>query len=126
LFCDVDHFKEINDTWGHGVGDRVLATLAARIRRGVRSGDTVGRTGGDEMLIILPDIHSSDELGRIAEKIRCRVAQPIPVSATTIHATMSIGATIAVPGETVAAITARADAAMYQAKSGRRNTVICH
>ncbi|CQD08640.1 PAS/PAC sensor-containing diguanylate cyclase [Mycobacterium lentiflavum] len=126
LFCDVDRFKEINDTWGHGIGDQVLATLASRISGSVRSGDTVGRTGGDEMLVILPDIHGSDELAGIAEKIRSRVAQPIRVSATTIHATMSIGATIAVPGEPVASITARADAAMYRAKSGRANAVICN
>jgi diguanylate cyclase (GGDEF)-like protein/PAS domain S-box-containing protein len=124
LFCDVDYFKEINDTWGHGVGDAVLATLAARIRSSVRQGDTVGRTGGDEILILLPGVHNIDEVAEIAEKIRCRAAEPIQLSATTICATLSIGATIALPGEAVSSITARADAAMYKAKSGDKNTVI--
>ena len=124
LFCDVDHFKDINDTWGHGIGDGVLTTLAARIRESVRQGDTVGRTGGDEILVVLPGLRSIDDVAHIGEKIRCRAAEPIHESGNTIHATLSIGATIAVPGEPVSSITARADAAMYQAKLGDGNTVI--
>jgi diguanylate cyclase (GGDEF)-like protein/PAS domain S-box-containing protein len=123
LFCDVDHFKDINDTWGHGIGDFVLATLAARIRDSVRQGDTVGRTGGDEILVVLPGIHSIDEVAEIAESIRRDAAEPIQVSGNTICATLSIGATIALPGEPVSSILARADAAMYQAKLGDSNTV---
>lgn len=124
LYCDVDHFKTINDTWGHGVGDAVLTTLAARICECVRRDDTVGRTCGDEILVLLPGVHSIDEASLIAEKIRCRVAEPIREAGHTIHVTLSIGATIALSGEPVAAITARADAAMYLAKTGNRNTVI--
>ncbi len=124
LFCDVDHFKAINDTWGHGIGDTVLTTLAARIRESVRHGDTVGRTGGDEILVVLPGVHSIDEVARIGEEIRRRAEEPIHASGTTIHATLSIGATIADPGESVSSITTRADEAMYQAKSSDRNTVI--
>ena len=124
LFCDIDHFKSINDTWGHGIGDAVLTTLAARICESVRHGDTVGRTGGDEILVVLPDVHSIDEVARIGEQIRRRAAEPIHESGTTIHATLSIGATVADSGESVSSITARADAAMYQAKSRDRNTVI--
>ncbi|QZT58748.1 sensor domain-containing diguanylate cyclase [Mycolicibacterium austroafricanum] len=124
LFCDVDHFKDINDTWGHSVGDTVLTTLAARIRESVRKEDTVGRTGGDEILVVLPGLRSIDELVRIGEKIRCRTAEPIHVSGNTIHATLSIGAAIALTGEPASSATARADAAMYQAKSGSRNAVI--
>ena len=124
LFCDIDHFKAINDTWGHGIGDAVLTTVASRIRESVRHGDTVGRTGGDEMLVVLPGVHNIDEVARIGEQIRSRAAEPIHQSGTTIHATLSIGATIADPGESVSSITARADEAMYQAKSRDRNTVI--
>lgn len=124
LFCDVDRFKDINDTWGHGVGDAVLATLAARIRECVRQGDTVGRTGGDEILVVLPGLVGIDQLRNISQKIRSRAAEPIHESGQTIHATLSIGATLAVPGETVSSVIARADAAMYQAKSGDRNTVV--
>ncbi len=124
LFCDVDHFKDINDTWGHGIGDAVLKTLAARIGESVRIADTVGRTGGDEILVLLPGVHGIDEAAQIAEKIRCRAAEPIHVSGNTIRATLSIGATIALPGEPVASVTSRADTAMYQAKLGGRNTVV--
>jgi diguanylate cyclase (GGDEF)-like protein len=123
LFCDVDHFKDINDTWGHGIGDVVLATQAERIRESVRGGDTVGRTGGDEILILLPDVHGINEVAEIAETIRRHTAEPIHVSGNAIYATLSIGATIALPGEPVSSVTGRADAAMYQEKSGARNAV---
>lgn len=124
LFCDVDHFKTINDTLGHAAGDVVLATLAARISESIRQGDTVGRMGGDEMVVLLPGVHSLDEAARIAEKIRCRAAEPIHHDGNTIQATLSIGATVSVPGESANAVTARADEAMYQAKQARRNTVV--
>lgn len=117
LFCDVDHFKDINDTWGHGIGDVVLATLAERIRESVRDGDTVGRTGGDEILILLPDVDGMDEVDEIAAKIRGNAAAPIDIAGNAIRATLSIGATIALPSELVSSVMARADAAMYSEKS---------
>ncbi|MBY0442090.1 MAG: diguanylate cyclase [Mycobacteriaceae bacterium] len=123
LFCDADYFKEINDVWGHPLGDVVLATLAQRIRNCVRDGDTVGRIGGDEMLVLLPSVHSIHEVIGIAEKIRRRVAEPIHHAGNTIRATVSIGATLAIPGESVSTMTARADAAMYTAKQTGRNAV---
>lgn len=123
LFCDVDHFKTINDTWGHAAGDAVLAILAQRFCDCVRRGDTVGRTGGDEMLVVLPGVHGIDDVAQIGEKIRRRAAEPIQHDGLTIYTTVSIGATIARPGESVLTITARADAAMYQAKRSGRNTV---
>ena len=125
LFCDVDRFKAVNDTWGHNVGDVVLSTLADRIRRCVRHGDTVGRTGGDEILVLLPGLHSLEEADQIAEKIRYSAAEPIHHCGNTFHVTLSIGATIAVPGESVLAMTARADEAMYQAKRAGGNSVTC-
>ncbi|WAC90396.1 sensor domain-containing diguanylate cyclase [Mycobacterium sp. Aquia_213] len=121
LFCDVDHFKDINDTWGHGIGDVVLATLAARIHECVRSGDTVGRTGGDEILVLLPGVHGVDGVAEIADTIRRHAAEPIHVAGNAIYATLSIGSTIALPGEPVSSVTARADAAMYQEKSADQN-----
>jgi diguanylate cyclase (GGDEF)-like protein len=123
LFCDVDHFKDINDTWGHGIGDVVLATLAERIRESVRDGDTVGRTGGDEILVVAPDVRGFDELSEIAETIRHHAAEPIDVAGNALRATLSIGATIALPGEPISSVTARADAAMYQDKQGDKNAV---
>ncbi len=123
LFCDADHFKVINDTWGHPVGDFVLSTVAERIRGCVRADDTVGRIGGDEMLVLLPDVHSIDEVVAIAEKIRHCVSQPIDHFGRRIQVTMSIGATLAAPDESVSAMTARADSAMYKSKRAGRNVV---
>ncbi len=123
LFCDADHFKVVNDTWGHPVGDFVLSTVADRIRGCVRADDTVGRMGGDEMLVLLPGVHSVDEVVAIAENIRRRVAEPINHFGRTIQVTVSIGATLAAPDESVRAMTARADAAMYKSKRAGRDTV---
>ncbi|MGB0971228.1 MAG: diguanylate cyclase domain-containing protein [Mycobacterium sp.] len=122
LFCDIDHFKAVNDTWGHTVGDVVLSAVASRIRGCVRNGDTVGRTGGDEMLVLLPGVDSIEQVLAVAEKIRCRVAEPIHHLGRTLNVTVSIGATLAVPGESVSTMTDRADWAMYQAKQAGRNT----
>ncbi|WP_445169222.1 diguanylate cyclase domain-containing protein [Mycolicibacterium sp. Dal123E01] len=124
LFCDVDGFKHINDQYGHVVGDIVLATLAARIREGMRHEDTVGRTGGDEILVLLPGVGSLDEVGKVAEAIRRRAAEPIEYPGGIVHATLSIGATLAVPGDDATTATARADEAMYRAKGTGRNTVV--
>lgn len=124
LFCDVDGFKHINDAYGHTVGDIVLAVLASRIRECVRNGDTVGRTGGDEILVLLPGVRDLDVVAKIAEAVRRRAAEPIEHPGGIIHATLSIGATLALPGEDATTATARADEAMYRAKETGRNTVV--
>ena len=123
LFCDIDHFKTINDTWGHAAGDVVLSTTADRIRECVRRGDVVGRIGGDEILVQLTGVHDIDEVTHIAEKIRCRACEPIRQSGRSLDVTLSIGATLAVPGESVTELTARVDAAMYRAKRAGRNSI---
>lgn len=125
LFCDVDNFKTVNDTWGHAAGDVTLGTLAARIRECVRHEDTVGRMGGDEIVVLLPRIHSLDELGSLAEKIRCRAAEPIRHGDTAFNVTVSIGATLVIPGESERTAIARADLAMYESKQAGRNRVTC-
>lgn len=124
LFCDVDRFKAINDTYGHTVGDVVLRTLAERICESVRSGDTVGRTGGDEILVLLPGLHSAEEATRIAEKIRDRAAEPIHHAGRTLDVGLSIGVTLAIRGESVVDTVARADEAMYEAKRRGGSAVI--
>ncbi len=123
LFCDVDQFKSINDAWGHAAGDVVLATMADRIRGCVRDSDTVGRIGGDEMLVLLPGVHDLEEVAAIAEKIRACASEPIQHNGQNIRATLSIGAALSSPDESADHLTARADAAMYQAKQAGRNTV---
>jgi len=124
LFCDIDGFKRINDAYGHAVGDIVLAALSTRIRECVGPADTVGRTGGDEILVLLPEVRSLDEVAKVAETIRSRAADPIPYPGGIVNATLSIGATLAVPGEDATTATARADEAMYRAKETGRNTVV--
>jgi diguanylate cyclase (GGDEF)-like protein len=125
LYCDIDHFKQINDTWGHAVGDAVLSTIAARMREYVHLEDTVGRIGGDELLIVLRSIGSTDEAVEVGEQIRLKAAEPIHQFGLTIHTTLSIGATTSSGnGESAATVTARADGAMYQAKQAGRNTVV--
>jgi diguanylate cyclase (GGDEF)-like protein/PAS domain S-box-containing protein len=126
LFCDVDQFKSINDGHGHAAGDQVLRIAAERIVDTVRSGDTVARIGGDEILIILPAVEDLDAVTQIAEKIRAAVSEPIPLPNPpgSIRATMSIGATITADDETADELLARADDAMYRAKSTGRNQVV--
>ncbi|MBB3601021.1 diguanylate cyclase (GGDEF)-like protein [Mycolicibacterium sp. BK556] len=124
LYCDIDHFKQINDTWGHAVGDAVLSTIATRMRECVHLDDTVGRIGGDELLILLTNVGSAEEVVEIGERIRALAAEPIHQFGLTIQTTLSIGAASSPdPDEDAAAVTARADAAMYRAKQAGRNTV---
>ncbi|WP_158423489.1 diguanylate cyclase domain-containing protein [Mycobacterium sp. EPa45] len=123
LYCDIDHFKQINDTWGHAVGDAVLSTIAARMRECVHLDDTVGRIGGDEILVLLPGVGSTKDAVEVGERIRGLAAEPIHQFGLTINTSLSIGATSSVPGEPSAAVSARADAAMYQAKQAGRNAV---
>lgn len=123
LFIDVDHFKEINDARGHAAGDAVLRTLAERISQCVRRGDTVGRLGGDEVLVLLPCVRRLSQITRVAEKIRARGSEPIDLGGETCHATLSIGATLTVPGESASDTLARADLAMYEAKRRGGNAV---
>jgi diguanylate cyclase (GGDEF)-like protein len=123
LFCDVDHFKAVNDTWGHTTGDVVLATIGTRISECVRAGDTVGRIGGDEILVLMPAVRSLEESATIAERIRMRAAEPIYAGEMVVQVSLSIGATVARPDETVLSVLARADTAMYRAKAAGRDAV---
>lgn len=124
MFCSVDDFETITETWGSAVGDVVLATLAMRIRQCVRQGDTVGRIGWDAALLLLPGVHSLDNVTQIAEKIRGRTEEPIHHSGLTIQVTLSIGGTLAVPGETTSTLWDRVKGAMDTAKHDGGNR--CH
>jgi diguanylate cyclase (GGDEF)-like protein/PAS domain S-box-containing protein len=123
LFCDVDSFKAINDCYGHAVGDQVLKAIADRVTATVRARDLVARVGGDELLIALAGVHGMDEAKEKAEAIRRCVAEPISTTAGAITATLSIGLTLALPGECTDESIARADAALYRAKQAGRNCV---
>jgi diguanylate cyclase (GGDEF)-like protein/PAS domain S-box-containing protein len=124
LFCDLDNFKEINDTFGHLPGDELLRTVATRIRMGLRSGDMAARIGGDELMVVLQGVRSLNDAVTIAEKLRRAVAEPIPTSAGYLTITLSIGVTMVESGENPDEIISRADRAMYRAKQTGRNQVL--
>ncbi len=125
LWCDIDKFKVVNDTYGHAAGDTVLQALADRIRECLRSTDDMGaRLGGDELLVLLYGVRDLSDARDVAEKLRRRAAEPIPTAAGPISITLSIGVTIAHPDEGTDALMARADDAMYQAKKCGRNQVV--
>jgi diguanylate cyclase (GGDEF)-like protein len=126
LMLDLDHFKKINDTYGHLTGDVVLREVALRVTQVVRSYDFVGRYGGEEFLVVLPDCDANNAL-QSAERIRTAIAaQPILASSTEIPVTVSLGATAAMfstPSESEKML-ATADTALYQAKNAGRNCAV--
>ena len=130
LFADVDHFKRINDTYGHAAGDEVLRELAARLRGHLRPSDVAVRFGGEEFALLLPQT-ALREAGRIAERIRCMVnSEPVRTRAGLVPVTVSIGVAQARPAigqrrDAVGnALLAAADAALYQAKEQGRDCVV--
>lgn len=124
LFCDIDKFKEVNDTFGHVVGDEILRCLADRISHSIRADDFAARVGGDELLIVLVGVHDLDEAVEIVEKVRGAAAGPIDIDGKTqISTSLSIGVTLARPNESIDALIERADNAMYAAKGAGRNRV---
>ena len=120
LFVDVDHFKQVNDQYGHGVGDAVLQDLAQRMRQVLRLTDTIFRYGGEEYLVVLPhaDAYGAREAG---EKLRLAVERA-PLAG--ISCTISVGGAVLRPGEDFWSAVQRADAAMYAAKAAGRNRVV--
>ncbi|RDS81555.1 GGDEF domain-containing protein [Dyella monticola] len=125
LLIDADHFKSINDRFGHDDGDRVLLELVANIRRMLRTSDRVGRVGGEEFLVLSPSVKEADLLA-LAERIRSAVERTsFSISGQSYALTVSIGAAIADAGEPdMMAARRRADAALYQAKRAGRNRVM--
>ena len=127
LALDIDHFKKINDGFGHDVGDEVLREFALRLASNVRAADIAVRQGGEEFLVVMPDTRIEDA-HRIAERIRRHVAgAPFRVSGgkQSLDVTISIGVAATVPGELKAeGLMKRADEAMYEAKGSGRNRVV--
>jgi diguanylate cyclase (GGDEF)-like protein len=125
LMLDIDHFKVINDRYGHSVGDEALRHFVAQLRFGVRGGDLLGRLGGEEFAIVLPAVQS-DAASQVAERLRARVAaMPLSHAADAIGITVSIGLAMARDTDrTIEQILARADARLYAAKDAGRNRVV--
>jgi len=126
LMFDLDHFKHINDGYGHNVGDEVLREMARRMQECFRKSDLPGRWGGEEFIALLP--HTPVVAAQqVAERLRARLAdQPVATSAGDIRVTLSGGGAQLLSGDTLESLVARADAALYRAKHGGRNCVeIC-
>ena len=123
LFCDLDRFKAVNDTYGHAVGDLVLRAVAARVRGSVRDDDVVARIGGDELLVVLHHLHDVNEALAVADQIRRATSQPVAGPHGPVSVTISIGVTMVAPGDTSDDVIARADEAMYRAKEAGRDGV---
>ena len=122
IILDLDNFKGVNDTLGHGAGDRLLCIVAQRLKYAVRGSDTVARLGGDEFGILLPQVHDRADLGTIAAKILKALAEPFMIDGGELFVSCSIGIALC-PGDSVAmdALLKYADAAMYFAKKQGRN-----
>ncbi len=127
MLLDIDHFKRVNDTHGHSVGDRVLSLVARRLRAQLRAGDLLARIGGEEFLIALPDADRALALG-CAERLRAAIAGhgfATGAGAQLLGVTISVGIALSDPGagETAQSLLDRADAALYGAKAHGRDQV---
>ena len=129
LFIDLDNFKDLNDTLGHDLGDKLLEKVASRLLTCVRQGDTVARFGGDEFVVMLEDLNSDvssaiNQVKTVGEKILAALNQPFDLSGVERYSTPSIGiAVFSGHQQSMDEVLKRADLAMYQAKAAGRNTL---
>ena len=123
LFLDVDGFKRVNDTLGHSTGDRVLVLIAERLRRVVRTTDTLARLGGDEFAVVLPGLRTGQDALPVVHKIMAAFREPLVVALGEIVLGVSIGiAVYPYDSSDSRALVRAADAAMYEAKAAGKNT----
>ena len=123
VFMDLDHFKFVNDSLGHSVGDRLLKAMGERLRSVLREGDTVGRVGGDEFVLILNDQSNEEVIFRAMQRISAKVAEPLSIDGKELYVTASAGISLyPQDGRDVETLLKNADVAMYRAKEhGRSN-----
>lgn len=122
LLLDLDHFKKINDSFGHDVGDQLLKVVAARIKRNLRGGETFARLGGDEFGLIVENVESIHQIKPVADRILSTFANFFEINNQEIHCFVSIGIAICpVNGKRVDELVKYADIAMYRAKASGRN-----
>jgi len=125
LFIDLDHFKVVNDSLGHALGDELVTTVAQRLRATLRPDNVIARFGGDEFVVLCADLVNNDAATAIAGRLLAAVAEPIALTTEEVFVTASIGIAIAAPGDTSETLLRHADAAMYRAKNnGRAHAVV--
>lgn len=123
IFMDIDHFKEVNDTYGHDIGDEVLKMVGKSTRAALRRGDLVGRWGGEEFIIIV-STGDEEELRIVAEKIRMLIEKStLSYNGNDLSVTVSLGATLPFIEDDLAMMIRRADEKMYESKETGRNRV---
>lgn len=125
MFIDVDHFKHINDTYGHDIGDEVIKAVADKMLSELRGGDTLARFGGDEFVVLLNDVSGAESALKVAEKLRQPFAEKLSFSNHTIRITLSIGVALWSPkqDDNLASLMKKADIALYDVKARGRDGV---
>lgn len=124
IFLDLDHFKPINDNFGHATGDLLLRQVAQRMKESIRASDTVGRIGGDEFVVLMPMLADAEAARLLAEKLRHVIAQPFELDGRELKISCSLGVALyPEDGTDEITLTKSADEAMYQAKQGGRDMV---
>ncbi|MBV9493942.1 MAG: EAL domain-containing protein [Acidobacteria bacterium] len=122
LFLDLDHFKLVNDSLGHSIGDALLRQVANRLKASVREGDTVARVGGDEFTIVLQELAKREDAAVVAQKVLRMISEPVDVTGHRLYVTTSIGITLYPDdGDDAETLLKNADNAMYRAKAEGRN-----
>ena len=123
IFADIDHFKRINDTYGHDSGDRVIQIVSRTMSNSLRSFDIIGRWGGEEFVAVVVNVQE-EELYTVANRLRLLVEQSsIMIGSEPVHVTVSIGATLGQHGDDTHTILKRADHLMYKSKRAGRNCI---
>ena len=120
LFIDLDHFKLVNDSLGHAIGDRVLTVVASRLLATIRTSDIACRYGGDEFVVLLSEIADAADVGAVVEKMRVRLGNPYAIDGNDVHIRASIGfALYPAHGDHYDALLSHADASMYETRAAR-------
>jgi diguanylate cyclase (GGDEF)-like protein len=124
IFLDIDHFKDVNDVFGHAAGDALLVEVASRIRGVIRKGDRLGRIGGDEFLVVCPGLIDPDNAVRVAERVSKVLNTDIEIMSHQMHLQASAGVTWSEGCQSSDELVAEADRAMYRSKRDGRGRVM--